>query len=98
MMNKLILSITSVAAATLLLAAPASYAAKPTPGFDHKIPDEIMTPNKVKTRIGDLNFYDGIPTKETLDLVYDNLDFIRGVDVFLNFIPATSLEGIRLGT
>ena len=68
-----------------------------TPGFDYKIPKEIMTPSKVETRIGDLNFYDGIPTDETLDLVYDNLDFIRGVDVFLNFIPATSIEGIRLG-
>lgn len=69
-----------------------------TPGFDYKIPEEIMTPNTVKTRIGDLNFYDGIPTDETLELVYDNLDFIRGVDVFLNFIPATSIEGIRIGT
>lgn len=68
-----------------------------TPGFNHKIPAEIMTPNKVETRIGELNFYDGIPTQATLDKVYDNLDFIRGIDVFLNFIPATSIEGIRLG-
>jgi len=68
-----------------------------TPGYNHKIPDDIMTPNKVKTRIGDLNFYDGIPTKDTLTKVYDNLDFIRGVDVFLNFIPATSIEGMRRG-
>ncbi|PKH07750.1 DUF1254 domain-containing protein [Moritella sp. Urea-trap-13] len=68
-----------------------------TLGFNHKIPEEIMTPNKVETRIGELNFYDGIPTQATLDKVYDNLDFIRGVDVFLNFIPATSIEGIRLG-
>ncbi|MFK5892777.1 MAG: DUF1254 domain-containing protein [Pseudomonadota bacterium] len=70
----------------------------PTKGFNHKIPDEIMTPNKVKTRIGTLEFYDGIPTSKTLEMVYDNLDFIRGVDVFLNFIPATSIEGIRLGS
>ncbi len=68
-----------------------------TPGFNQKIPEEIMTPNKVETRIGELNFYDGIPTDETLTKVYDNLDFIRGIDVFLNFIPATSVEGIRLG-
>ncbi|MBL4816866.1 MAG: DUF1254 domain-containing protein [Shewanella sp.] len=68
-----------------------------TPGFNQKIPEEIMTPNKVETRIGELNFYDGIPTEATLTKVYDNLDFIRGIDVFLNFIPATSIEGIRLG-
>lgn len=70
---------------------------KQTEGFNHKIPEKIMTPNKVKTRIGDLNFYDGIPTQETVTKVYDNLDFLRGVEVFLNFIPATSIEGMRLG-
>lgn len=68
-----------------------------TTGFNQKIPEEIMTPDKVETRIGELKFYDGIPTKETLEKVYDNLDFIRGIDVFMNFIPATSVEGIRLG-
>ena len=36
-----------------------SVFAEVTPGFNQKIPDEIMTPNKVKTRIGDLDFYDG---------------------------------------
>ena len=65
--------------------------------YTTEIPSQIMTPNTVSTRIGDLKFYDGIPTKETLAKVYDNLDFIRGIDVFLNFIPATSVEGIRLG-
>ncbi len=30
-------------------------------------------------------------------MVYDNLDFLRGVEVFLNFIPATSIEAIRRG-
>jgi len=69
----------------------------PTPGYNHKIPTDIMTPDNVKTRLGDLNFYDGLPTKETLTKVYDNLDFIRGVDVFLNFIPATSIEAMRMG-
>jgi len=68
-----------------------------TSGYDYKIPEEIMTPNKVKTRIGDLNFYDGIPSQETVDLVFDNLDFMRGVNVFLNFIPANSIEGLRRG-
>jgi len=29
---------------------------KPTKGFNHKIPEQIMTPNKMETRIGDLNF------------------------------------------
>ncbi|GLS28394.1 Uncharacterized conserved protein [Mesorhizobium albiziae] len=69
----------------------------PTPGFNNKIPDQIMTPDKVETRLGTLNFVDGVPSPETAALVYDNLDFLRGVEVFLNFIPAASIEAIRLG-
>ena len=72
---------------------PAVSAGKPTPGYNTPIPESIMTPDKVKTRIGTLRFFDGIPTKETAELVYDNLDFLRGVETFLNGIPATSLEG-----
>jgi len=86
-----------LAAFALVLAIPLAYAADPTPGFTEKIPKEIMTPDTVKTRIGELNFYDGIPTEDTMEKVYDNLDFIRGVDVFLNFIPANSVEGMRVG-
>ena len=56
-----------------------------------------MTPDTVETRIGTLNFVDGVPTAETTQKVYDNLDFLRGVEVFLNFIPAASLEAMRLG-
>ncbi len=65
--------------------------------FKTDIPTKILTPNHVNSRIGELEFYDGIPTDATLEKVYENLDFMRGVDVFLNFIPATSIEGMRLG-
>ena len=68
-----------------------------TPGFNNKIPEKIMTPEKVESRIGTLRFYDGIPVQETVQKLYDNLDFSRGVEVFLNFIPATSIKGIELG-
>jgi hypothetical protein len=71
--------------------------AQNTPGFNQKIPEKIMTPDKVETRLGTLNFVDGVPTTETTQKVYDNLDFLRGTEVFLNFIPATSMEGLRLG-
>jgi len=65
--------------------------------FKTDIPTKILTPNHVNSRIGELEFYDGIPTDATLEKIYENLDFMRGVDVFLNFIPATSIEGMRLG-
>jgi hypothetical protein len=65
--------------------------------FKTDIPIKILTPSHVDSRIGELEFFDGIPTDATLEKVYENLDFMRGVDVFLNFIPATSIEGMRLG-
>lgn len=71
--------------------------ADPTPGFNNEIPAEIMTPDTVDTRIGTLRFFDGMPNDDTVSLVYDNLDFMRGVDAFLNFIPAASIEGLRRG-
>jgi hypothetical protein len=68
-----------------------------TPGFNHQIPAENMTPDSVDTRIGRLEFFDGFPTAATTRTVYDNLDFLRGVEVFLNFVPMASLEGVRRG-
>ncbi|VAX24027.1 protein of unknown function DUF882 [hydrothermal vent metagenome] len=93
------MKIKTISLTTFLIAAIAmgNILAQATDGYKTKIPEKILTPNKVETRIGELEFYDGMPTKETLKKVYENLDFIRGVDVFLNFIPATSIEGLRLG-
>ena len=91
-MNKLV-TLSAILALTLSLSAKEA----PTPGFNNKIPDAIMTPNKVETSIGDLNFVDGRPTDATVQKVYDNLDTMRGVDVFLNFVPAGSVEAMRAG-
>ena len=87
----------SIVAVGLCSALALSVAAKPTPGFNNKIPEKIMTPDSVETRIGTLEFFDGLPTDETVAKAYDNLDFMRGVEVFLNGIPATSIEGLRVG-
>ncbi len=94
-MNKLV-TLSAILALTLSLSSLSAKEA-PTPGFNNKIPEAIMTPDKVSTSIGDLNFVDGRPTDETVQKVYDNLDTMRGVDVFLNFIPAGSLEATRSG-
>ncbi len=93
-MNRLLLT----AAALSLLVGVASAKETPTKGFNVKIPENIMTPDKVQSRIGELNFYDGVPTDATVEKVYDNLDYLRGIDVFLNFIPACNIEGMRRGT
>ncbi len=74
-----------------------SASEEPTPGFNQRIPEKIMTPDAVDTPIGTLEFFDGMPTADTLTKVYDNLDLWRGVETFLNGIPATSIEALRLG-
>ena len=52
------------------------------------IPPDITTPDKVETRLGTLNFFDGFPDDATVQKVYDNLDFQRGVQAFLTAMPA----------
>ncbi|ANY80897.1 hypothetical protein BB934_23905 [Microvirga ossetica] len=92
---------TIIAAALVLSSACASdsaWAQEKTPGYNTKIPPEIMTPDTVDTRIGTLKFVDGFPTKETSQKVYDHLDFLRGVEVFLTLMPAASMEAIRRGS
>ena len=71
--------------------------APPTPGYNQTIPPEIMTPETVETRIGTLKFFDGLPDEATVKAVYDNLDFARGMEAFLQFVPAASLEALREG-
>lgn len=57
-----------------------------------------MTPDSVETKyLGTLEFSDGRPAKETADKIYDHLAYLRGVEVFLNLMPAASLEAMRLG-
>ena len=68
-----------------------------TPGFNNPIPSSILTPDSVATRIGRLEFFDGLPTEATTRTLYDHLDFLRGVQVFLDFVPATSMEAMRRG-
>jgi hypothetical protein len=85
------------AAIACALSLTSAYAEDKTARFNQKIPEKIMTPDKVETRFGTLNFVDGVPTIETTEKLYNNLDYLRGVEVFLNFVPATNLEGMRLG-
>jgi hypothetical protein len=61
------------------------------------IPEGILTPDKVETSIGTLNFRDGVPDQKTAELVYENLDRMRAVDVFLKCMPAASIRNLMLG-
>ena len=55
------------------LALPHMAAAQTAPA----IPPSLITPDKVETRIGPLEFKDGAPSAETAEKVSDTLDFTR---------------------
>ena len=57
----------------------------------------ISTPASVKTPLGTLKFFDGVPTDATVKKVYDNLDRMRGVQVFLDTLGGGSMYRLRAG-
>jgi hypothetical protein len=61
------------------------------------VPSSIVTPDKVETRIGTLDFQDGLPSKETLGKVYDNLDFSHAVRAFADTLQGVSINAVRIG-
>src|SRR5262249_49661664 len=76
-----------------------AFAASPVLAQKYKtdIPPAITAPDSMETRIGTLKFDDGFPDDATVQKVYDNLDFQRGVQAFLNTMPAASLSAMRTG-
>lgn len=67
------------------------------PKYSAKVPDSITTPDTVETRIGTLRFLDGVPDDETVQRVFDQVDFGRGVEAFLSGVPAASVYGVCEG-
>ena len=61
------------------------------------IPAQIRTPDSVETRLGTLRFFDGFPDDATVEAIYDNLDFQRGVQAFLTAMPGASVYALREG-
>ncbi|MFZ0496447.1 MAG: DUF1254 domain-containing protein [Methylocella sp.] len=60
-------------------------------------PPELTTPERVESRLGQLQFRDGIPTAKTAEKIYAYLDFSRGVETFLNGFSGVSMYAIRKG-
>ena len=62
-----------------------------------KIPEFLTTPDKVESRIGSLEFNDGYPTGEAAAKIRDELDYLHGVEAFMNSIQGVSTYAIRKG-
>ena len=65
-----------------MLALPCLVAAQTTT----RIPVEITTPDEVESRIGTLEYQDGVPTVEPAERVRDTLDFTRALNLIENLI------------
>jgi hypothetical protein len=61
------------------------------------IPQGILTPDHISSRIGELNSIDGVPELKTTQLIYDNLDYMHGVQAFLSGIQIASMDAMRRG-
>jgi len=59
--------------------------------------ESISIPDKVDTSIGTLEFFDGVPKENTIGPVYDNLDRMRALDVYLDNIGAVSVYSLLDG-
>lgn len=68
--------------------------------YSADVPEYLLTPDKVKTDLlGELEFFDGMPSKATVQKTFDFLDLSRGTEAFLTGMPAASvyamLEGLK---
>jgi len=61
------------------------------------VPPSIVTPDRVETRIGTLDFQDGQPSQATLEKVYDHLDFQHALRAFGDTLQGVSIHAIRKG-
>jgi len=61
------------------------------------IPLQISTPDQLNSRIGPLQFKDGMPSRETAAKIYDHLDFTHAYEAFVNTMQGVNAAAIRKG-
>jgi hypothetical protein len=76
-----------------MLALPGLAAAQSAGG----IPPSITTPDKVETRLGTLDFKDGAPSAQTVEKVFDTLDFTHALNAYLNSYGGASAYALCQG-
>ena len=61
------------------------------------VPAGIAIPDKVDTRLGTLEFFDGFPDDASVEKLYNNLDFQRAVQAYLLGLAPVSQYANRKG-
>ena len=57
----------------------------------------ISTPERLDSRLGTLDFVDGVPSVEAAELVYEQLDFVHALNAYLDGFAGASTYAIRKG-
>jgi hypothetical protein len=86
-------SLMSSVLVAVMLIVPAALGQKPDPA----IPTALITPDKLESSLGTLEFKDGAPSKETVAKIYDNLDLMHGVEAFVNAYQGASVAALFKG-
>ncbi|MDJ0662315.1 MAG: DUF1254 domain-containing protein [Crocosphaera sp.] len=94
----LITKVIGTVMAILILTTGLSFAQKPpVMKMTTDIPPGITTPDDIETRLGTLNFFDGVAIGDTTEKVYNFLDFQHGYQAFMNAIQIASMDAMRKG-
>ena len=91
-MSKIIRSL-AVVVACVMPALPHFAAAQTAPA----IPPSISTPDKVETRIGTLEFKDGVPNAATADKIFETIDFSYAYRAFMDNLQGVSIYSLAKG-
>jgi len=77
----------------------ASLALSPTAGAEsfEQPPQDLLTPDKVESRLGTLSFKDGFPSADTVARLNDHLLFAHAFDAYLNTYQGANMMAIREG-
>ncbi len=90
------LAATLASAALAIRAQPLSGSpAAPQVKYSTPMPPGVASPDRVESRLGTLNFFDGFPDQASAEKLFDNLDFQRAVQAYLLAIPAVSQAANR---
>ncbi len=65
--------------------------------FKTEIPEFLTTPDRVESHLGTLEFKDGYPVGDTATKIQDELDYLHGLESFMNSIQGVSLYAMRKG-
>ncbi|SHK45543.1 Uncharacterized conserved protein [Shimia gijangensis] len=91
------MKLTALMASTALVLTT-TFAFADAPKYAADVPENVLTPDIVETdTLGNLEFFDGMPSDETVQKAFDNLDLIRATTAFMDGMKIASLRGMFQG-